>query len=53
MKNLRKIIALFIAIFIVGVLITVFSVNKTLDKKVPTETIIVSNDSLETSKSSI
>lgn len=52
MKNLRKIITLFITIFIVGVLITVFSVNKTLDKKVPTEKVIVSNDSLKNEKSS-
>lgn len=30
MKNLRKIIALFISIFIIGIIVTVVSINNTL-----------------------
>jgi hypothetical protein len=37
MKNLRKIIALFIFIFITGIIVTVVSINTTLNKKAPTE----------------
>ena len=37
MKNLRKIIALFIFIFITGIIVTVISINTTLNKKAPTE----------------
>ena len=49
MKNLRKIIALFIFIFIAGIIITAISINKTLDNNVPTETVEVHRDSLHTS----
>lgn len=49
MKNLRKIIALFIFIFIAGIIITVVSINKTLDKNIPTETVKVHRDSLPSS----
>lgn len=49
MKNLRKIIALFIFIFLAGILITVININKTLDKSIPTETVEVHRDSLPTS----
>ena len=49
MKNLRKIIALFLFIFLAGILITAISINKTLDKKVPTETVEVHKDSIHTS----
>mgnify|MGYP000156206733 CR=1 FL=1 len=37
MKNLRKIIALFIFIFITGIIVTVVSINTTLNKKPATE----------------
>jgi len=37
MKSLRKIIALFIFIFITGIIVTVVSINTTLNKKTPTE----------------
>ena len=48
MKNLRKIIALFIFIFLAGILITAISINKTLDKNIPTETVKIHKDSLYT-----
>ncbi len=50
MKNLRKIVALFLFIFITGIFVTVMSVNKTLDKKTPTETVEISSDSLHFNK---
>lgn len=37
MKNLRKIIALFIGIFITGIIVTVVSINSTLKKEQPKE----------------
>ncbi len=37
MKNLRKIIALFIFIFITGIIVAVISINTTLNEKVPSE----------------
>ena len=37
MKNLRKIIAFFLFIFITGIIVTVVSINTTLNKKIPTE----------------
>ncbi|CAL2103756.1 conserved protein of unknown function [Tenacibaculum sp. 190130A14a] len=37
MKNLRKIIALFLFIFIAGIAVTAISINATLNKKNPTE----------------
>lgn len=37
MKNLRKIIALFLFIFIAGIAVTVVSINATLNKKNPVE----------------
>ncbi len=37
MKNLRKIIAFFLFIFITGIIVTVVSINTTLNKKTPTE----------------
>lgn len=36
MKNLHKIIGLFIFIFITGIIVTVISINTTLNKKTPT-----------------
>jgi len=45
MKNLRKIVALFLFIFITGILVTVISVNRTLEKKTPVEVVEVSPDS--------
>ncbi|MFY0628871.1 MAG: hypothetical protein JXR05_00740 [Flavobacteriaceae bacterium] len=45
MKDLRKIIALFILIFIAGTTITLVSINKKLDHKTPQETVEVSKDS--------
>ncbi|MDO6673980.1 hypothetical protein C7448_101353 [Tenacibaculum gallaicum] len=39
MKNLRKIIALFIFIFITGIIVTVVSINTTLNKKTPSEVV--------------
>ncbi len=50
MKNLRKIVALFLFIFITGIFVTIMSVNRTLDKKTPTETVEVSSDSLYLNK---
>ena len=38
MKNLRKIIALFLFIFIAGIVFSIISINKTLHKKSNTET---------------
>lgn len=37
MKNLKKIIAFFLFIFIAGIIATVISINTTLNKKAPTE----------------
>ena len=45
MKDLRKIIGLFIFIFVVGTTITLISINKKLDKKTPIETVEISKDS--------
>ncbi|MDE0535543.1 hypothetical protein C8N26_0528 [Tenacibaculum lutimaris] len=39
MKSLRKIIALFIFIFITGIIVTVVSINTTLNEKNPTEVV--------------
>ena len=51
MKNLRKIIALFSFIFLVGILITVILVNTTLNKnKKPKETVEVQKDTLSIRK---
>tara|TARA_R110002072_G_scaffold129809_3_gene268439 strand:+ start:32005 stop:32175 length:171 start_codon:yes stop_codon:yes gene_type:complete len=44
-KDLRKIIALFIFIFVTGTTVTLFSINKKLDKKNPQEIVKVSKDS--------
>ena len=47
MKNLRKIIALFTFIFVVGILITVIIVNTSLNKvETPSETVEVQKDTL-------
>jgi hypothetical protein len=46
MKNLKKIIAFFLIIFATGVLLAVFSVNKTLKKETREETVNVSTDTL-------
>ena len=51
MKNLRKIIALFIFIFLAGIVITAISIDKTLDKNVPSETSVVEKDSLKSKQS--
>lgn len=50
MKNLRKIIALFLFIFLAGIVITAISIDKTLDKKIPSETSVVEKDSLKSKK---
>jgi len=44
-KDLRKIIAVFIFIFVIGTAVTLFSINKKLDKKNPQEIEKVSKDS--------
>jgi len=49
-KNLRKIIALFIFIFVVGTAITIVSINKKLDTNTPKETVEISKDSTESKK---
>ncbi|TVZ56376.1 hypothetical protein OD91_1661 [Lutibacter sp. Hel_I_33_5] len=46
MKNLRKIIALFLFIFLAGVLITVRSINTTLNKQPAQETVESKKDTL-------
>ncbi len=46
MKNLRKIIALFLLIFITGTVVTIISINKTLEKSTSPETVEVSKDSI-------
>jgi len=47
MKNLLKIIAFFLFIFLAGIFATVVSVNKTLKKETHQETVKVSQDSLK------
>jgi len=42
-KKLQKIIALFLFIFLAGILITVISINITLDKNSPKKTTILTN----------
>ena len=49
MKNLRKIIALFLFIFITGIIVTVISINTTLNKKTPTE-LVKAKDSVYLTK---
>ena len=44
-KDLRKIIAVFIFTFVIGTTVTLFSINKKLDKKNPQEIVKVSKDS--------
>ncbi|WGH74623.1 hypothetical protein P8625_11040 [Tenacibaculum tangerinum] len=39
MKNLRKIIALFIFIFITGIIVTVMSIHAALNKKIPSKVV--------------
>ena len=47
MKNLRKIIALFIFIFVAGIFITAMTINKSLNKtEITIETVEVQNDTL-------
>tara|TARA_R110002073_G_scaffold123234_1_gene266768 strand:+ start:63338 stop:63508 length:171 start_codon:yes stop_codon:yes gene_type:complete len=48
-KDLRKIIALFILIFVIGTTITLVSIDKQLDKKNATETVEFSKDSTKVS----
>ena len=45
MKNLHKIIALFIFIFITGIYITVININSPLNS--PSETVEIQKDSLQ------
>ncbi|MGG8495895.1 hypothetical protein ACQY1Q_05730 [Tenacibaculum sp. TC6] len=52
MKNLRKIIALFLLIFITGIIVTVVSINATL-KKPTTQKTLHSKDSIYLLKKSI
>ena len=47
MKDLHKIIALFILIFVIGTTITLVSINHKLDKKNATETVEFSKDSTQ------
>jgi hypothetical protein len=51
MKNLRKIIALFLLIFITGTIVTIVFINQTLDKNTSPETVEVSKDSIRYLKS--
>jgi len=44
-EDLRKIIALFILIFVIGTTVTLVSINKKLDKNNATETVEFSKDS--------
>ncbi|MGJ8743282.1 hypothetical protein [Polaribacter sp.] len=47
MKNLHKIIALFVFIFITGILATVITVNTSLNKsEITTETVEIKKDTL-------
>ena len=46
MKNLRKIILLFLLIFLTGIIVTALSINSTLNKKTPTQTIKTKQDTL-------
>ena len=47
MKNLRKIIALFIFIFLAGIYITVITINTSLNKEdTPKETVEIQKDTL-------
>lgn len=47
MKNLRKIIALFIFIFLAGIYITVITINTSLNKEdAPKETVEIQKDTL-------
>jgi len=50
MKNLKKIIALFLLIFITGTVVTIISINKTLEKNTSPETVEVSKDSIKDQK---
>lgn len=50
MKNLRKIIALFLLIFITGTVVTIISINKKLDKNTSPQTVEISKDSIKDSK---
>ena len=44
-KNLRKIIGLFIFIFVAGTTVTIMSIQKKLVKKDTTELVVISKDS--------
>ncbi|WP_197026330.1 hypothetical protein [Polaribacter sp. Hel_I_88] len=47
MKNLRKIIALFVFILVAGIFVTVITINTSLNKtEVPKETVEVQKDSV-------
>jgi hypothetical protein len=47
MKNLRKIIALFVVIFVAGIFITIITINTSLNKsQVTDETIKIQKDSI-------
>ncbi len=47
MKNLRKIIALFAFIFLLGIYLTIRTVNTSLNKtETPRETVIIEKDSI-------
>ncbi|MFD2566963.1 hypothetical protein [Pseudotenacibaculum haliotis] len=51
MKDLRKIIALFIFIFVVGTAITIASINNKLEQKNTIETVEISKDSTDSTQS--
>ena len=46
-KDLRKIIAFFLFIFVAGTAVTFISINKKLKKNTPIETVKVSKDTIE------
>ena len=46
MKKLKKIIALFLFIFLTGIIVTVISINRTLNTKLPANETVELHDSL-------
>lgn len=51
MKNLRKIIALFSFIFLIGIVAVIITINRTLDtQEIPIETVKIIKDSTRLSK---
>ncbi|CAL2061890.1 conserved hypothetical protein [Tenacibaculum sp. 190524A05c] len=46
MKNLRKIIILFLFIFLAGIVVTALSINTTLNKKEPSKNLKTKQDTV-------